>query len=341
MNRAARLLILINWHERGRWYLYRRISKLFKSVRLMQPCFYTVCSCSWWRQVTIWLSEFYLPLCALFRRSSCDLIVSWSMRMGVWYGMLNRLFRSAKPPCHVIYDFHINPTRTDAAYRLRLMMLRAALPGIDFFLCTSRQEAQQYSTLFNILPSRITFFPMTPPHHYIRIAQQKTHDYILAYGNSDRDYDTLVRAVSVLPAKLIILSQRYRPTTLLPNHITILTKKTIGRELINLIVAARIVVLPLRDGAVAAGQTAMLETMALGRPLIVTDNPATREYAIHGESALFFTAGNAEQLREQIRLLLSNREFAETIGEKAREVSRHYPDRQVDEFCRVVAQVLH
>ena len=340
MSKRVRLLLLVNWEEKGEWSFYRRIAERFGSVRILQPPLYARFTNPLWRRCCIYLSEFYLPLRALCARRSCDIIVSWSMRMGVWYGLLNRLSRSPAAPRHIIYDFHINPTRADLPYRLRLRLLRLAVPGIDFFLCTSRQEAAQYSGLFAISPRKICFFPMTPPPHYLEIEPMPRGEYVLAYGNSDRDYDTLVRAATGLPIQVIILSQKYLPQAALPGNISLITRKTVGRDLIDLIAGARFVVLPLSDGAVSAGQTAMLETMALGRPLIVTDNPATREYAAHNESALFFPAGRADLLKEQMQRLLEDQGAAEGMGKRARHASRELPERQVAVFCKVVEQVL-
>lgn len=337
---AVRLLLLVNWEERGQWYFYRRIRERFGAIRLLQPQLYRLIPDERWQRCSIWLSEFLLPVRALLIRTSCDVVVSWSMRMGVWYGILNRLFRSRTAPAHVMYDFHINPNRTDIAYRLRHALLRLAVPGIDYFLCTSRQEADLYAAQFGIARNRISFFPMTPPPHYCEAKAGPRGDYILAYGNSDRDYDTLVRAAADLPVRVVILSQRYRPQAALPANITLITQKTVGQDLISLIAGARCVVLPLKDGAVSAGQTAMLETMALARPLVVTDNPATREYAVHGDSALLYPAGNADALRAHLQTMLEDPGRAEQIGSRARDISRTYPDRQVEEFCRVVAGML-
>lgn len=340
MKKNVRLLLLVNWQERGHWYFYRRISECFDRVHLLQPWLYNLAHHAFWHHTTTWFSEFYLPPYALLRRSSYDLVVSWSMRIGIWYGMLNRILRSSKAPRHIIYDFHINPHRTDPAYRFRLLLLRAAVPGIDFFLSTSHVEADRYSSLFKIPRERITFFPMAPPPHFFEAQARPRGDYILAYGNSDRDYDTLVNAMDGVPARLIILSQRYQPPASLPPNVTLVTKKTVGQDLIDLISSARLVVLPLKHAEVSAGQTAMLEVMALGRPLIVTDNPATREYAVHNESALFFDAGRKDQLTGYIRMLLNDPSFAEKLGAKAREVSRKYPEQQVAAFCTVVEKLI-
>ncbi len=167
MGTQVRLLLLVNWEEKGEWGFYRRIAERFSSVHVLQPSRHGFCKNPRWHRFCVCLSEFYLPVHALWARSSCDVVVSWSMRMGVCYGLLNRLFRSPGAPKHIIYDFHINQTRTDAFYRLRLWLLRRALPGIDFFLCTSRREATDYSELFSISPQNICFFPMTPPPHYL------------------------------------------------------------------------------------------------------------------------------------------------------------------------------
>ncbi len=57
-------------------------------------------------------------------------------------------------------------------------------------------------------------------------------------------------------------------------------------ELIRRIGGAACCVVPLRDAVVAAGQNSMFEAMSLGRPLVITENVATVEYATHGENAL-------------------------------------------------------
>ena len=100
-------------------------------------------------------------------------------------------------------------------------------------------------------------------------------------------------------------------------------------ELIDLILSSRFVVLPLNDYAISAGQNTMIETMALGRPLIVTSNMATIEYATHGDTALFFQAQDVKDLQKQIQFLVQNPKIAEKMGYRAREAIRAFPDKEM------------
>jgi glycosyltransferase involved in cell wall biosynthesis len=92
------------------------------------------------------------------------------------------------------------------------------------------------------------------------------------------------------------------------------------------------VVLPLKDYRISAGQISMLEVMALARPLIITENMATKEYAVHQQSALFFKAGNDKELADQIQYLWNHREFAEKIGQQARQTALKLGEQRIHVF---------
>ncbi|MFH0994395.1 MAG: glycosyltransferase [Pseudomonadota bacterium] len=322
---------MINWKERGKWGLYSSLVKHFQQVDILQPYLFNARKRLITDRITILLSEFYLPFIILFKRNRYDAVFSWSMRMGIIYGVLNRVFRR-RNTAHVIYDFHINLTRTDLIYRLRLLLLKIAIPGIDYFLTTSEEEKLLYSSIFSIRPSKIRFFPMGPPRHYLNKFLFKNKGYILAYGNSDRDYDTLIKSIEGINEQVIILTQAYTPPSHIPPNVKVMTRRREGIDLIQLIASARLVVLPLKDASVSSGQTAMLEAMALGRPLIVTSNMATREYAVNKKTALFYEAGNWQQLKESIQLILDNPDFAEEIGIKGRKSMKDLIDKSLSVF---------
>ncbi|HOV88081.1 MAG TPA: glycosyltransferase family 4 protein [Syntrophobacteraceae bacterium] len=335
-----RLLLLINWEEEGRWDLYRSIRDRWKRVIILQPYRVPCPGYGTFNRFSTWASEMYLPFLALCKRRQADVVVSWSMRMGVCYGILNRLFPGGNRCRHVLYDFHINLRKKGAGYRRKLRLLRFALGGIDFFLCTSNREADLYSHLFRVPRERIRFFPMTPPRHYLDAYDFPRKDYVLSYGNSDRDYDSLVTAAKESGLPTVILTQTYRFFSPLPSNVRVIRERTVGLDLIRLIASARLVVLPLRDAMVSAGQTAMLETMALGRPLIVSANPATAEYAQHGRDALFFEPGDARALKERMLFLWEHPGEAERLGARARESALEFPNRQVAVFLDTLENLL-
>ncbi|MFZ0945908.1 MAG: glycosyltransferase family 4 protein [Syntrophobacteraceae bacterium] len=327
-----RVLFVVNWIEEGKWPLYRAVANRTSVAHYISslPMKGSL------RKPSILLSEFYLPCVALLKKNKYDIVATWSMRMGVVYGILNRLFGSPSSPRHITHDFHINLNRKDFFYRLRLMLVRFALPGIDFFLCTSTREEEIYSKMFGISRERIRFYPMSSPLDYFCNYRFEPKDYILSYGNSDRDYDTLIKAVADSDIKLVILSQSYRPQSPFPPNVTLITEGHYGMDLIGLIVPARLVVLPTKYMMISAAQLAMLESLALGRPLVVSANLATVEYADHLKTAVFFKPGDAAALAESIRFLLDNPAFAEAMGQRAREAARGLTPRHQETFFEVM-----
>jgi glycosyltransferase involved in cell wall biosynthesis len=333
-----RLLFLLPWKEEGCWDLYREIKSVAKEIQMRHPY-------GKWPSHRILgkiikkFGEFLVPLMAVKESRQFDVVLSWSMRIGVVYGLVNRLIKQ-KGPLHVMRDFHINLERGGVAYRLKNLLLKAAIPGIDFFLCTSTQERFIYSRLFNISPSRLFFYPDFPIASWFDQKPHACRDYVFAYGNSDRDFDTLIRAAALFHAPVLILSQTYVPKTPVPEHVTLIRNFVPLNDLMELIGTCRLMILPLQSYWIAAAQNSMLETMALGRPLIVTANLATLEYATHLKTAFFVEAGDASSLSQAINYLWAHPDEAEAMGQQAREHAQQLVYKKLPFFTSVLNQVM-
>ena len=84
----------------------------------------------------------------------------------------------------------------------------------------------------------------------------------------------------------------------------------------------------------------MLETLAMGRPLIVTKNMATVEYAIDKKTALFFDAKDAKTLCDHIRYLLDRPDAAEAMGQAAREAVGNNAARRLAVLMDVLDRIM-
>ena len=331
-----KLAILVTWHEQGQWDLYQELKQTLAQVVIFQPFKLKRSVSDTLRKLAFKLTEFYISFLAFRQHDNFHAVFSWSMRTGIYYGLINRFCNTRPRTIHVLRDLHFNLTRNDIPYRLRRLIFRLALPGIDYFLCTSKKEEEIYCRMFNIERSRICFFPDSPALYLFQQTTTAEKNYIFAYGNSDRDFDTLVKAGRLFAKPIRILSQQYMPAQALPDNIELITRRVSFQELIALTAQARMVVLPLEAYEVAAGQNTMIETMALGRPLIVTANLATTYYARHGESALFFEPQDAAALARHMRYLWQQPESAADLGRQAKIKARACVDDATAIFYKVL-----
>ncbi len=327
-----KILTLVNWKEEGRWYFLRALKNRVEQASILQPVSLKHSVNGKLTYISNYLSEFYVPILALTRRKHFDIIVSWQMRIGICYGILKRFFHANKPPVHIIQDFHIDLTQTQWYYRFQIALLKLAISGIDYFCCTSTEEEAIYSRMFKIPRSRIIFLPLVESPDNFEKQTYIEQDYIFSYGKSDRDFDTLIRSVSLLNIKTYILSPKYKPRVPVPENVFIIRDYISGNELVKWIASSRIMVLPLKDYRVSAGQISMLEVMSLARPLIITENMATKEYAIHKQTALFFEAGNDKELTDHIQYLWNHREVAKDIGQQALQAILKLHDKRIKIF---------
>jgi len=334
---AGPVCILVSWREQGRWRLLRTLRETGLEVRILQP----LCLGPRWprrlRRLSVRLSRLYLPLFALIRCFRAGVWVTWNTPTGVALGVLKRFFGRSLPP-HVVRDFHVDPAWEQGA-GLKLRLIRLAAPGMDFVLTTSRQEERRYAERFGFPEHCIRFLPESPPAELLHAPAQEPGEHVFAFGNSDRDFDTLVAAARGLERPVLILSQQYELPADAPGNVRLLRDFVSQEELCRLIGSAACCVLPLRDFDVAAGQNVMLEIMTLRRPLVVSDNVATREYAEHGVSAMFFRIGDHDDLLRQLRAVLDSPDRGEAMAARARSDVEKLAQLEFDVFLDVLARV--
>jgi len=338
---CLKLAMLVTWREEGLWSLIKSLTERGNRVHVFQPLFSDPGISAPVRKFFKRTCELYLPMAALLTRKRFDVVLSWSMRMAVVYGILSRLSRGSSLPVHVMRDLHFNMERRDLMYRLRMAIFRMALPGIDFFLCTSREEERIYCEMFGISPDRIAFFPDAPPDRFLseNVPCDKGQ-YIFSYGNSDRDFNTLIEAVRGSNIRCVILSQTFKPGNSLPENVILLSSHIPEEDIVRLIISSSLVVLPLKHYRVAAGQNTMLEALALGHPLVVSENFATCEYAQHGVSAFFFRPGDVRDLKSKIQSVLESPDSARQAGERGRNAVSELPGRQVSFLLDLLYRIL-
>jgi glycosyltransferase involved in cell wall biosynthesis len=153
----------------------------------------------------------------------------------------------------------------------------------------------------------------------------KEGGYALSAGRAERDYGLLSRAWSGMNKDLHIVCDTAAPlqTVVRSPHIKQL-RDCFGADFLREIAQADFVVVPLKDPELSAGQMVLLQSMSVGKPVIISRTPTTEEYGEHMKTLYFVQYESEAALRDAIRHLDGDSGLRARIGAAAR---RHYEER--------------
>lgn len=113
------------------------------------------------------------------------------------------------------------------------------------------------------------------------------------------------------------------------------------RDLVPLYREAAVVAIATRTNTHASGITAVLEAMACGRPVVVSDTPGMSDYVTHGRTGLLVPVGDTDGFAAAIASLLDDPDRAEAIGAAARDhvVARHSSSTMQARLAQLLADL--
>ena len=207
---------------------------------------------------------------------------------------------------------------------LRRAYYRFVLARTDVAVVHSRLEVERYRRLFPARPSRFAFIPFSldieaRERLLAQAASPPTPTrLVVSAGRSGRDYRTLLRAADGLDAAFRVICDYAGalPAKPHPANVTVLTQ-CYGDAYLHEILAASVVAVPLAASDISVGQMVMIQAMALGRAIVVTDTPTTRDYVTHEHDALLVPAADADALRAALHRLLDDEPLRACLGRNA------------------------
>lgn len=234
------------------------------------------------------------------------------------------LARRRHPPAVVITDA---TWKLPEARRARLAR-RAGLRAIDgdhvTYCVLSSAERELFPRTWGVHPERVAFTPYTWtwPEEHLALAAPGDGS-VFAGGDSMRDYRPLLDAAPGIPAPITIAARRSLPRELadLPPNLDIGPLE--HEEFVRRTARASVVVVPLRAGGTrSAGQQTYLNAMAMGKAVVATDAPGTRDYITHGVTGLVVPPGDPRALRDAVCWALDAANAAQVreLGAQARDV---------------------
>ena len=207
------------------------------------------------------------------------------------------------------------------------MLWQWLLPQADMVVSYTSIQNEWLLSGFSIDQERVVFIPFGVDVRFFEREQWAENSYsCLAVGtNEGKDFVTLVRALPK-DVKLTIVTDSYNLRAIRKvddnsNRIEVLHDIPIV-QLKRYYQQAGVHVIPMFDTKFSSGQTVLLENMALGKTVIVSDTCSVCDYVKDGITALVVQPMNVEQLHERIESVLQNPQSFLHIGLNAAEIVR-------------------
>jgi glycosyltransferase involved in cell wall biosynthesis len=261
----------------------------------------------------------------LIHEGDYDAVVTGDLRAGQILGFLRTVLRSRRP-VHVQTEITLDRESDSVLWKLKQGFQRLAFASTDLLVTSALGEVDIYSRRLGIPRERFRFVPFhTNVVNPGRVGEE--HGYAFSAGRSGRDYEALARAMQGLDVDLVVLGDAASlEGVTFPSRTTVLVDQPYERY-IELLHGCDFVVVPLIDLPRSTGQVVILEAMAIGKPVIVTETVGTVDYVESGENGLLVPPGDAEALATAIRRLSEDPELRAHFSEKGLEFARRHTFR--------------
>lgn len=223
---------------------------------------------------------------------------------------------------------------------------------IDKFFVYSTWQERFIRQRWGIPSERVVFTPFMVDDKFFAPSAVSDADWprwlaelkqpvICAVGLERRDYETLIDAVRGLDVRVVIAAaspwSKQSDTTQgrqLPDNVIV--RKFSQFELRLVYHRSAFLVMPLEPVEFQAGVTAILEAMAMGKPVVCTRTDGQTDVLREGETGLYVPPKDAAALRSAIQQLLADPERAARMGERARRVIED--QMNLERYCQRLAE---
>lgn len=252
---------------------------------------------------------------------STDVVLGYDERTGVPAALLGRRRRIAP----VVTGVGWLTTRAEAPPRQRWLAARA-LPRAAAVWTQCSAMAPILESEWGLRPGSVGFVPVGIDTAFFAVQPWSDGPPTVVSAGEDRfrDHDLLVDAVRSLqplvPGVRLELATGL-PTTLDDGLGTLYTGRMGGR-MRELYARSSVVAVALRPTPTGSGLTVVLEAMASGRPLVVTDNPGMSDYVEHGVTGLLVPPDDPVAFAAAVRDLLEDPDRCREMGRVAAERCR-------------------
>lgn len=243
-------------------------------------------------------------------------------------------------PKHVVLQFIMREKNNGIRSRLKYSFMKILFSSIHKAICSASAEARYYQETFRWPEEKLGFVPYHTSLHFLGLPVVNDEEYVVSAGRIFRDFETLVEAMQQASYKTIIIAPKgYVKRKPNQSNIDIL-EDIPSSEYEKLVRSSRVVVVALEDRKISAGQTVLLDAMALGKAIVATRTAATIDYIRHEENGLLVDPYNPSALREAIDRLMLDPTLRHRLGTTARQdvLARYLPHHYTKQIRLAVSR---
>lgn len=237
-------------------------------------------------------------------RKKMKKIVAWQQFYGIIYAFYSRFFNVKKSNELYICTFIFKEKNKLRNIYFKFIKYSISSIYVDKIICFSKNECEYYSKIFNISIKK--FINLKLGIEKIEsINEDNKGKYIFAPGNSNRDYEFLIKTLENTKYKLKILGTVKNKKKV--NNIEILNN-IYGNEYYKLLKNSYCIVIPLIDEKISSGQLVILQAMQLGKPIIITENNSINDYILNNYNGIIIKK-DPDKLIEVLEKVYNDKNF--------------------------------
>ena len=275
-------------------------------------------------------------------RKQYRVIVTDGEQVGLPLAILSKVSRGRRP--HHIMITHV----ISAAKKVLLIDGLRLTSQIDTFVVYSEWQRDFICRRWNLDPDDVCLIPFMVDEEFFDPSkvtrQMASKPRICSVGLERRDYPTLLKAVEGLDVEVVVAAaspwSKQRDGLSgqrLPPNVTV--RKLTQYELRQLYADCDLLVMPLQAVDFQAGITAILEAMAMEKPVICSRTPGQTDVIVEGFNGAYVPVGDPAALRAEITRFLVQPELTKKLGGNARaQVKRDFSLSRYTQRLFTIAQ---
>lgn len=271
--------------------------------------------------------------------SSLDCVVATNEAAALPLLTLQRIGLARRPVVVLGVALLARRYRVGLGGSIRRWLMRGAAHVVVY----ARAQVPLVVDLLKLPPGRVSFLAFGVDVHFFNAeaaspAGEAQWDVVAVGTNEGKDFPVLVSALRQGESCLIVTDEANRELALsvpCAGEVTVMKARPIV-ELRTKYLEARRCVIPLRDVDYSSGQTVLLENLALGRPVVISDVPGVRDYVDLEEGIVLVPSGDVDAMRRALSADVSPHVQGAVDHVRSRFTSERF-SKQLLELCATVA----